>query len=142
MRWTTRNLMCLKNSAVVIGSAVILLYLVMSLIESTSKLVSFTILLPVLIWPYVAYKQEKNASIMAFIIGAIVVIWFIIDFAFLRIERLYWHIPLFILIAPLPAFVMSYMLGHYHNIRKPHDRIGPVITYKQIKKSFIKKLKI
>ena len=122
MRWTAKKLRQLKNSALAVGAIIILLYLILGLIESRSKLITFIILLPVLAWPYIAYKYEKQAAIMAIVIGSILILWFIIDFFVLRIQRQYWHIPVFILIAPLPAFVLAWMLLRYDELKHPKKK--------------------
>ncbi len=118
MNWTANRLNRLKNITLSISIILILLYLILSLIESGSKLVSILILLPVLIFPYIAWKYEKQASIIAFLIGFITIIWFAVDFIFLRIQRQYWHIPLFLLIAPLPAFIVGYIFWFLSKKRK------------------------
>ncbi|MBD3354970.1 hypothetical protein GF361_03215 [Candidatus Woesearchaeota archaeon] len=118
MKWTASRLDRLKNITLSISIIVILLYLTLSLIESESKLVSIMILLPVIIFPYIAWKYEKQASIISFLIGSITMIWFAIDFIFLRIQRQYWHIPLFLLIAPLPAFIIGYIFWFIYKKRK------------------------
>jgi len=109
MDWTKSKLNRLKNITLSISIIIILLYLVLSLIESESKLITVLILLPVIIFPYISWKYEKQAAVMAFVICGITIVWFAIDFFFLRIQRQYWHIPLFLLIAPIPAFVVGYI---------------------------------
>ncbi|MEE9525088.1 MAG: hypothetical protein V3V78_00595 [Candidatus Woesearchaeota archaeon] len=113
-----RNLPKLKNWSLSIGIIIILLYLILSLVESEHKFVSFIVLIPVLIWPYVAYKHERQAGIMAFVVGSITIVWFVIDFLFLRADRLYWHIPMFLLIAPLPAFLLGWIFLYYSKNKK------------------------
>ncbi len=103
----------IKNTAIGIGSAVILLYFILGLIEGRSKVITVLLLLPLFAWPYLAYRYEKYAIRMAIAVGIIAIIWFAVDFIFLRIERFYWHIPVFILIAPLPAFTLAWMLWSY-----------------------------
>jgi len=103
----------IKKTVLIIGSIIILLYLVLGLIESQSKIITFFVLIPLLAWPYIVWKKELAAAIFSFTVGWITILWFLIDFLFLRTERLAWHIPVFILIAPLPAFVLGYMLWYY-----------------------------
>ena len=100
----------LKYSAIIIGTIIVLLYFVLSLIESSEKVIAVLILLPVLVWPYVAYKYTRQAAVMSFVIAAVAVIWFAIDFLLIRTHQQLWHIPLFIVIAPLPAVVLGWML--------------------------------
>ena len=100
----------LKRIILNIGTAIILLYLILVLIESQNRIISFIILIPILIWPYLAYRYEKQAAIFAFMIGIIVMVWFAIDFNFIRTEKIFWHIPVFLIIAPLPAFVLAWLL--------------------------------
>ena len=118
MRWTVKKLNYLKNTTLVIASIIILLYLILSLIESTAKLITLLILLPVIIWAFIAWKYPKQAAIMAFLIAFVTIIWFAIDFLLLRTQRVYWHIPIFILIAPLPAIIVGYILWFYYDKRK------------------------
>jgi hypothetical protein len=113
MKWTKKGLKILKNTVLAAGSIIILLYIILALIESTTKIISIIILLPIAVWPFIAMKNARQASIMATTIGAITIIWFIIDFVVLRAERVYWHIPLFLLIAPLPAFALGYLMWLY-----------------------------
>ena len=100
----------LKNISLIIGAVIVLLYLVLSLIESSAKLFALIVLTPIIIWMLIAIKHEREAAIMANLTGVIIIIWFIIDYTILRYERLWWHIPVFILIAPLPAFAIGYIL--------------------------------
>jgi hypothetical protein len=129
MKWTISALRKLKNITLAIGTVIILLYLILSWSESITKIIPLIILIPVLVWPFLAWHDARQAYIMALTIGIITIIWFIIDFFVLRIHQEYWHIPVFILIAPLPAFILAYMMWVYHKhelkgSRKKRKRFG------------------
>jgi hypothetical protein len=117
MKWSVKRLLCLKNITLIIAAIIILLYLILGLIESAMKLLPVIVLVPILFWIFIAFKYERQASVMAYMIAGITILWFVIDFAFLRTQRVYWHIPMFILIAPLPAIAAGYILQFYANKR-------------------------
>ena len=131
----------LKKTVLISGSIIIFLYILLGLIESRSRFVTLIILLPLLAWPYIIWKYELDAAIFSFAIGCITIIWFAIDFVILRAERIAWHIPVFIIIAPLPGFLLGWMIWDY--AKKKHIRFrlysDMVKEFKKLEKRFLKK---
>ena len=131
----------IKKTALIGGSIIILLYLILGLIESTSKISTFFILVPLLVWPYIVWRYEPEASIFSIAIGCITILWFVIDFLILRAEMVFWHVPVFVLIAPLPAFLIGWMLWNYSEKRHITFKLYPdlVKEFKKLEKRFLKK---